>query len=109
VEAAAVAPIAVAAAAAAARLVVRIAAVAVVRKVQEVVVSTRLSKSLYVDGTMYSLPFRTLTLVLLLFLNCSIAFKPAESGWGAGKKYNNNYDNIFGKKQSEDTPSSTSK
>jgi hypothetical protein len=28
----------------------------------------------------------------------SIAFKPAESGWGAGKKYHQNYDDIFGKK-----------
>ena len=25
----------------------------------------------------------------------SIAFKPAESGWGSGNKYTKNYDNIF--------------
>jgi hypothetical protein len=31
----------------------------------------------------------------------SIAFKPAESGWGGGGKYTRNYDNIFG------SPSST--
>lgn len=30
-----------------------------------------------------------------------IAFKPAESGWGAGKKYLNNYDSIFGSKKQE--------
>ena len=34
----------------------------------------------------------------------SIAFKPAESGWGAGKKYEQNYDNIFGKKKKEELP-----
>jgi hypothetical protein len=34
----------------------------------------------------------------------SIAFKPAESGWGAGKKYEQNYDNIFGKKKDNATP-----
>ena len=26
----------------------------------------------------------------------SIAFKPAESGWGGNSKYGNNYDSIFG-------------
>mmetsp|Transcript_924 Transcript_924/g.1199 ORF Transcript_924/g.1199 Transcript_924/m.1199 type:complete len:105 (+) Transcript_924:149-463(+) len=26
-----------------------------------------------------------------------IAFKPAASGWGGGNKYNNNFDDIFGK------------
>ena len=30
--------------------------------------------------------------------NNSIAFKPAESGWGSGTKYSQNYDNIFSKK-----------
>ena len=29
------------------------------------------------------------------YTNFSIAFKPAESGWGSGSKYTNNYDNIF--------------
>jgi hypothetical protein len=29
----------------------------------------------------------------------SIAFKPAESGWGFGKKYHKNFDDIFGKKE----------
>ncbi|KAI2505895.1 hypothetical protein MHU86_8494 [Fragilaria crotonensis] len=33
-----------------------------------------------------------------------IAFKPAESGWGAGRKYEQNYDNIFGKKKKEELP-----
>jgi len=28
-----------------------------------------------------------------------IAYKPAESGWGAGKKYTSNYDNIFATKK----------
>jgi hypothetical protein len=28
-----------------------------------------------------------------------IAFKPAESGWGAGKQYQDNYDRIFGGKK----------
>jgi hypothetical protein len=32
----------------------------------------------------------------------SIAFKPAESGWGAGKKYHKNYDDIFGTKKAQD-------
>lgn len=32
----------------------------------------------------------------------SIAFKPAESGWGGGGKYANNFDAIF-KKKNEDT------
>ena len=31
-----------------------------------------------------------------------IAFKPAESGWGGGGKYANNFDAIF-KKKNEDT------
>jgi len=31
--------------------------------------------------------------------NISIAFKPAESGWGSGTKYSQNYDNIFSKKK----------
>ena len=26
---------------------------------------------------------------------CSIAFKPAESGWGSGSSYTKNYDSIF--------------
>jgi len=30
--------------------------------------------------------------------NISIAFKPAESGWGSGTKYSQNYDSIFSKK-----------
>ena len=34
----------------------------------------------------------------------SIAFKPAESGWGAGKKYTDNFDNIFGKKKPSAKP-----
>ena len=34
----------------------------------------------------------------------SIAFKPAESGWGANSKYANNFDNIFGNKSSSDGP-----
>ena len=29
----------------------------------------------------------------------SIAFKPAESGWGGGGKYANNFDAIFKKKE----------
>ena len=32
----------------------------------------------------------------------SIAFKPAESGWGGGGKYANNFDAIF-KEENEDT------
>ncbi len=31
----------------------------------------------------------------------SIAFKPAESGWGGGSKYGNNYDAIFGGSKSK--------
>ena len=30
----------------------------------------------------------------------SIAFKPAESGWGGSNKYGSNFDRIFGKKDS---------
>mmetsp|Transcript_9079 Transcript_9079/g.17290 ORF Transcript_9079/g.17290 Transcript_9079/m.17290 type:complete len:124 (+) Transcript_9079:81-452(+) len=32
-----------------------------------------------------------------------IAFKPAESGWGAGSKYTSNFDRIFGNKHNEAT------
>jgi len=35
--------------------------------------------------------------------NNSIAFKPAESGWGSGNKYSQNYDNIFSKKKKIET------
>lgn len=45
--------------------------------------------SLFVDTHMAIITHHTLH---------SIAFKPAESGWGAGKKYHQNYDDIFGKK-----------
>lgn len=33
---------------------------------------------------------------------CSIAFKPAESGWGGGSKYTKNFDSIFGSKKKDD-------
>lgn len=33
----------------------------------------------------------------------SIAFKPAESGWGGGGKYANNFDSIFNKKKKDDS------
>ena len=33
----------------------------------------------------------------------SIAFKPAESGWGGGGKYANNFDSIFKKNKKEDS------
>lgn len=32
----------------------------------------------------------------------SIAFKPAESGWGGGNKYTQRFDEIFGKKEKND-------
>lgn len=32
----------------------------------------------------------------------SIAFKPAESGWGGGSKYSKNFDSIFGNKNNDD-------
>jgi len=41
------------------------------------------------------------SLVPLLQLNPSIAFKPAESGWGANSKYTNNFDKIFAKKDAQ--------
>mmetsp|Transcript_28989 Transcript_28989/g.42609 ORF Transcript_28989/g.42609 Transcript_28989/m.42609 type:complete len:90 (+) Transcript_28989:86-355(+) len=31
-----------------------------------------------------------------------IAFKPAESGWGGGGKYANNFDSIFSSKKKDD-------
>jgi hypothetical protein len=38
----------------------------------------------------------------------SIAFKPAESGWGGGsKKYETNFDRIFGSKTSKASAEST--
>ena len=44
-----------------------------------------------------------------MFCKCqhsnSIAFKPAESGWGANSKYSSNFDNIFGKKKHSQTTS----
>mmetsp|Transcript_16878 Transcript_16878/g.23465 ORF Transcript_16878/g.23465 Transcript_16878/m.23465 type:complete len:98 (-) Transcript_16878:171-464(-) len=36
-----------------------------------------------------------------------IAFKPAESGWGGGTKYSNNFDNIFGSTKKKETSSSS--
>ena len=44
------------------------------------------------------------------YTNFSIAFKPAESGWGSGSKYTKNYDNIFKsskKKEEKDEEEST--
>jgi len=50
------------------------------------------------------------------FFPTSIAFKPAESGWGGGQKYANNFDRIFSQKNQKpkeeeesttNTPSST--
>eukprot|EP00578_Thalassiosira_sp_NH16_P019337 CAMPEP_0181102074 /NCGR_PEP_ID=MMETSP1071-20121207/14113_1 /TAXON_ID=35127 /ORGANISM="Thalassiosira sp., Strain NH16" /LENGTH=89 /DNA_ID=CAMNT_0023185007 /DNA_START=237 /DNA_END=506 /DNA_ORIENTATION=- len=35
-----------------------------------------------------------------------IAFKPAESGWGGGSKYTNNFDAIFGGGGGSSVPSS---
>ena len=43
----------------------------------------------------------------LSFFFHSIAFKPAESGWGANKNYSQNFDNIFGKKSPGNTPASS--
>jgi uncharacterized FlgJ-related protein len=34
----------------------------------------------------------------------SIAFKPAESGWGGNSKYSQNFDNIFGGKKTTKNP-----
>ena len=31
----------------------------------------------------------------------SIAFKPAESGWGGGSKYSKHFDSIFGNKNND--------
>ena len=45
-----------------------------------------------------------------LYTFYSIAFKPAESGWGSGSKYTKNYDNIFKsskKKEEKDEEEST--
>ena len=43
----------------------------------------------------------------------SIAFKPAETGWGSTKKYEGNFDKIFGpqtkKKETESQPFSKKK
>lgn len=39
----------------------------------------------------------------------SIAFKPAESGWGGGGKYANNFDAIFKKKKENDKEEDTTK
>mmetsp|Transcript_12465 Transcript_12465/g.19292 ORF Transcript_12465/g.19292 Transcript_12465/m.19292 type:complete len:94 (+) Transcript_12465:180-461(+) len=36
-----------------------------------------------------------------------IAFKPAESGWGGGTKYSNNFDSIFGSSKKKDMNSSS--
>jgi hypothetical protein len=41
----------------------------------------------------------------LNFIGHSIAFKPAESGWGANSQYTNNFDNIFGKNNNSQTRS----
>jgi len=38
----------------------------------------------------------------------SIAFKPADSGWGAGKTYASNFDNIFGKAKQHGNDSDSS-
>ena len=39
---------------------------------------------------------------------CSIAFKPAESGWGFSNKYNDNFDKIFsGNKNNNDKSNDT--
>jgi hypothetical protein len=42
-------------------------------------------------------------------LRFSIAFKPAESGWGGGLKYANNFDKIFGSSSSSQKTTASSK
>jgi hypothetical protein len=48
---------------------------------------------------------------ILCITQPSIAFKPAESGWGSNQKYENNFDQIFGKSKKNDektTPANSS-
>jgi hypothetical protein len=42
---------------------------------------------------------KTTTNIKNQYITHSIAFKPAESGWGGGGKYANNFDAIFNKKK----------
>ena len=45
---------------------------------------------------------KNISLILYVYFLASIAFKPAESGWGGGSKYSKNFDAIFGNKNTDE-------